>query len=159
MIETLAILPLVPLPYQTEPVPPVPAGWQASFTRLRLPADAPVLVVSVTIIGHTDVMRWEAETGEPSLVVGGYFLGPSKTGQAVFNLGSMQPAAEFLNYLWKGKGSGSPRARAMIRAALVYWRPAAIVAVTRLGSRLERFLAAVAGRPAFRAGQVIAWRR
>jgi hypothetical protein len=27
------------------PVSPVPAGWQATFTRLRLPADAPVLVL------------------------------------------------------------------------------------------------------------------
>ena len=104
-------------------------------------------------------MRWEADTGEPGSMVGGYFLGPSKTGQAVFSLGSMQPAAEFLNRLWSGKGSDRAGTRAMVRSALAYWRPAAIIAITRMGSPLERFLAELAGRPSLRAGQVVAWRR
>jgi hypothetical protein len=158
-IAAAAVLPLIPLPYQTVPVPPVPAGWQASFARLRLPPNAPVLIVPVTIIGHTDVMRWEADTGEPGTMVGGYFQAPSSTGQAVFSLGSMQPAANFLNKLWAGKGRDRSGTRAMVRAALAYWRPDAIIAITGMGSPLERFLAAVAGRPAFRAGQVVAWRR
>ncbi len=158
-VAVLAVLPLIPLPYQATPVPAVPAGWQVSFARLRLPAHAPVLVVPVTIIGHTDVMRWEADTGEPSSMVGGYFLGPSSTGQAVFGLGSLQPAAEFLNHLWAGQGRDQAATRALVRSALSYWRPSAIIAITRLGSPLERFLAGLVGRPAFRAGQVIAWRR
>jgi hypothetical protein len=158
-VAVLAVLPLIPLPYQTDPVPAVPAGWQEAFARLRLPPNAPVLVVPVTIIGHTDVMRWEADTGEPSSMVGGYFQGPSKTGQAVFGLGSVQPAATFLNLLWLGKERVRPGATAMVRSALAYWRPAAIIAITRPGSPLERLLAGLAGRPTFRAGQVIAWRR
>ena len=46
-IAVLAVLPLIPLPYQAGRVPPVPAGWQAAFGRLRLAPDAPVLVVPV----------------------------------------------------------------------------------------------------------------
>jgi len=158
-VAAAAVLPLIPLPYATTPVPPVPAGWQASFARLRLAPDAPVLIVPVTVIGHSDIMRWEADTGEPGSMVGGYFQGPSPTGQAVFSLGSMQPAANFLNRLWAGKGRVRAGSLTMVRAALAYWRPAAIIAITRLGSPLERFLAEVAGPPAFRAGQVVAWRR
>jgi hypothetical protein len=158
-VAMLAVLPLIPLPYQTDPLPAVPAGWQAAFARLRLAPNAPVLVVPVTIIGHTDVMRWEADTGEPGSMVGGYFQGPNKIGQAVFGLGPEQPAATFLNQLWLGRERVRAGATAMVRSALTYWRPAAIIAITRPGSPLERFLAGLAGRPAFRAGQVIAWRR
>src|SRR5579875_524804 len=78
----LVVLPLVPLPYQAAATPPVPAGWQAAFARLHLAASAPVLVVPVPVQANTDAMRWQADTGEPGSLIGGYFIGPNGSGQA-----------------------------------------------------------------------------
>ncbi len=158
-VALLAVLPLIPLPYQASAVPPAPAGWQAAFTRLRLAPDARVLVVPVTLIGHTAVMRWEADTGEPGSMIGGYFLGPSPTGEAVFSIGPTQYAAEYLNHLWSGRAPVGPSSRALVRSALAYWRPAAVVAVTREGSRLGKFLTSLLGPPAFQVrGDLVVWR-
>ncbi len=157
-VALLAVLPLIPLPYQTAPVRAAPAGWQAAFARLRLAPDARVLVVPVPLIGDTAVMRWQADTGEPGSLVGGYFIGPSPTGQAVFSIGPTQYAAEYLNRLWSGRGPAGQSYTAAVRSALAYWRPAAVVAVTRQGSRLGQFLTGVLGPPAFHVGKVLAWR-
>jgi hypothetical protein len=47
----------------------------------------------------------------------------------------------------------------LIRASLAYLRPAAVVAVTRRGSPLGRFLYRLFGRPTYQVGQVLAWLR
>ncbi len=159
-VAVLAMVPLIPLPYQAAPVPPVPAGWQAAFARLRLAPDAPVLVVPVTLLGHTQVMRWQADTGEPGSMIGGYFLGPAPSnGEAIFSfIGPTEPTAEYLNRLWSGKARVRPSSAAQVRSALAYWRPAAVIAVTVAGSRLGQLLIGVLGRPSFRGGGVLAWR-
>jgi len=158
-VVVLALVPLIPLPYQAAAVPPVPAGWQAAFARLRLAPDAPVLVVPLTLIWHTEVMRWQADTGEPGSMIGGYFLGPSPTGEAIFSaIGPPEPAAEYLNQLWSGKARVGHSSAALVRSALAYWRPAAVIAVTAAGSRLGRFLTGVLGPPGFGGGGVLAWR-
>jgi hypothetical protein len=64
-VAVAAVVPLIPLPYQTAPVSAVPAGWQAAFARLRLEPDARVLVVPIPNVGHSMAMRWQADTGEP----------------------------------------------------------------------------------------------
>jgi hypothetical protein len=156
-VAVLAVLPLVPLPYRAAAVPPVPAGWQTAFTRLRLAPDARVLVVPVPLVTQTKPMRWQATTGEPGTLIGGYFLGPSPTGQAVFSLGSTQDAAVDLNELW-ASGRHSQAASAVIRSGLASWRPAAVVAVTRPNSKLAQFLIGLLGRPGFEVGKVLAWR-
>jgi hypothetical protein len=157
-VAVLAVLPLVPLPYHTAPVPPVPAGWQTAFARMRLAPDARVLVVPIPLVTQTKPMRWQATTGEPGTLIGGYFLGPSPTGQAVFGLGSTQDAAVELNELWASNRRGHVPSSAVIRSALASWRPAAVVAVTRPNSRLAQFLTGLLGRPAFDVGKVLAWR-
>jgi hypothetical protein len=158
-IAVLAVLPLIPLPYYAARVPPVPAGWQAALGRLRLAPDAPVLVVPVPMVSNTDAMRWQASTGEPGSLNAGYFSGPSPRGHPVFSLGPRQPLAYYLNHLRAGKGRVTRPSAALIRGALAFWRPAAIVAVTSETSRLGRFLIGLLGRPAFRVGRVVAWRR
>jgi hypothetical protein len=159
VVAVLAIMPLIPLPYQTTPVPPVPAGWQTAFTRLRLAPDARVLVVPVPLaIGtRTDAMRWQADTGEPRSLIGGYILQPGPTGQADFLIGPTQSAAAYLDRLWSGRVRS--RAPALVRSALAYWRPAAVVAVTREGSPLGQLLTGLLGPPTFHVGTVLAWRR
>jgi hypothetical protein len=158
-VAVLAVLPLIPLPYQTAPVPQVPFGWQAVLTSLRLAPDARVLVVPVPVISDTAPMRWQADTGQPGSLIGGYFLGPSKSGQAVFTIGATQPAAEYLNQLSVRRARADASGAALVRSALAYWRPAAVVAVTHESSRLGQFLVGLLGRPTLAAGHVLAWRR
>jgi len=156
-VAVLAVLPLIPLPYQTDPVPAVPAGWQQAFARLRLAPDASVLVVPGHL-EHTEVMRWQADTGEPRSMVGGYFLGPGPNGTATFGMGGPQQyAARYLNQLWAGRTHQTRLA--LVRSALAYWQPAAVVAVTREGSVLGHFLIRLLGPPTFMVGRVLVWRR
>jgi len=161
-VAVLAVLPLVPLPYKVMPVPPVPAGWQAAFTRLRLAPGARVLVIPLPLVTETKPMRWQATTGEPAELIGGYFLGPGPTGQAVFGLGATQDAAVDLNRIALSREHARAIAGssgAAVRAALASWRPAAVVAVTNRSSELTQFLTRLLGRPAFDVGRVLAWRR
>jgi hypothetical protein len=158
-IAVLAVLPLIPLPYQAARVPPVPAGWQAALGRLRLAPDAPVLVVPVPMAANTQAMRWQASTGDPGSMDAGYFSGPGPSGNPVFSLGPPHTVAGYLNYLRSGRGRVPRPAAAQFHDALAYWRPAAILAVTSETSRLGRFLIGLLGRPAFCVGRVVVWRR
>ena len=156
-VAVLAVLPLIPLPYQTDPVPAVPAGWQQAFARLRLAPDASVLVVPGHL-AHSEDMYWQADTGEPGSLVGGYFLGPGPNGEATFGMGGPQQyAARYLNDLWSGRTRQTRLA--LVRSAMAYWRPAAVVAVTREGSVLGHFLIRLLGPPTFVAGRLLVWRR
>ena len=158
-VAVLAVLPLVSLPYPVVPVTATPAGWQAAFTRLRLAPDARVLVVPVALRRHTEVLRWQADTGDPVSMIGGYFIGPNRHGQqAIYIPGPATSAAQYLDALWDGPPPPDPLSPGLIRADIAYWRPAAVVAVTGRGSRLGRYLTGLFGRPAFAVGSVLAWR-
>jgi hypothetical protein len=160
-VAVLALLPLIPLPMQTGPVSPVPVGWQAAFTRLHLPANAPVLVVPVPYSHRTEPLRWQADTGEPRSLIGGWFVGPNQTGQATvefFGRPRVRRELLYLDQLWAGSRDAQPLANWKVRAVLAYLRPAAVVAVTSRGSRLGHYLAGLFGPPAFGVGQVLAWR-
>ena len=123
-VAAAAVVPLIPLPYQTAPVSPVPAGWQAAFTRLRLEPDARVLVVPIPNVGHSMPMRWQADTGEPGSMIGGYYLGPAPgTRQAMFDPMPARSTAHYLDKVWAGIRPLNSAAVASIRAALAVWRP------------------------------------
>lgn len=159
VLAVAAVLPLTPLPLPTVSVPALPAGWQAAFTALRLPRGAPVLTVPVPAAGPlTAPMRWQADSGSPARLIGGYFLGPDRTGHAALDGGSLRPTAMYIDQLWLGERPPSVPTKAQVRGDLDYWRPAAVVAVTRLDSPLGRYLTGLFGPPLIRAGQVIAWR-
>ena len=163
-VAVLALLPLIPLPMQAGPAAPVPVGWQAAFARLG--PDARVLVVPVPYSYVPEAMRWQADTGEPASLMGGWFIGPDEAGLAVTeyygssNAEFVAEAAEYLDSLWT---TGPPKYRSPPRKQtdlmLAYWQPTAVVAVTSPGSRLGRVLSRIFGRPAFRVGQVLVWRR
>ena len=106
-----------------------------------------MLVVPIPILRCTQAMRWQAETGQPRSLIGGYFVGPGKTGQASFSPGPTTLAARYLDGLWAGGSSSGSSVTVQLRADLAYWRPAAIVAVTGRGSALEHVLAGLAARP------------
>jgi hypothetical protein len=159
-VAVLAVVPLIPLPYQTALATPVPVGWQAAFARLRLEPDARVLVVPIPNVGHTEAMRWQADTGEPGSMIGGYYLGPAPgTRQAMFDPMPARSTAHYLDKAWAGVRPLNSAAVASIRAALAVWRPAAVVAVTSASSPTGRVLIKLLGRPGYRGGGVLAWRR
>jgi hypothetical protein len=167
-IAVLAVLPLVPMPYSVTPTSPLPSGWQPTFTDLRLPQNAPVLVLPFPYGHATQAMRWYADTGEPRAMVGGYFLGPSPTGQAQFIFGTRDQQTEVERYLmdvWMGErddpwfGSSLPTlSAAEIRSAVTSLHTAAIVVVAGPRTPIVRLLTQVFGGPTLRIGGVISWR-
>ncbi len=78
-VAALACLPLLPRPLASATAVSLPAGWTRTLTALHLPSGAPVLVVPVPTNILTPAMRWQADTGQPSSIVGGYFIGPGRT--------------------------------------------------------------------------------
>jgi hypothetical protein len=161
-VAVLALLPLLPLPLHAQTVTQVPAGWQAAFARLRLPANAPVLIVPVPYAHRPEPMRWQADTGEPESFNGGWFVGSNQTGQPLVQYYGLPRITAFFLYLdalWAGTPPGPAPSEAKIRADLAYLQPAAVVAVTSRGSPLGRYLTGLFGPPTFGVGEVLAWRR
>jgi len=153
-----AFLPIIPRPLPAAVAPPVPAGWSAAFAALRLPPGARVLVVPVPTATLTAALRWQADTGQPASMAGGYFTGPAWNGLAYVEGNGVAATAQYLDGLWTGQRVPAP-SRAQAEADLHTWRPAAVVAVTGLDSPLGRYLEGWFGPPTVRSGSVLAWRR
>jgi len=179
----LCCLPLLPTPLAADTVTPLPSGWARTFTALHLPPGAPVMIVPVPTNILTAAMRWQAESGQPDSIVGGYFIGPGAGGQAYIGGNGGNPDFWYLDELWASGlsrkspfataalGAGLPVASpnhgpartgkappiAQVRAAIEAWDPAAIVAVTAASSPLAAYLVKVLGPPAVQSGTVLAW--
>ena len=177
----LAVLPIVPKPLPAAAVTSLPPGWSAAFAALRLPASASVLVVPIPMSTFTEPLRWQADTGEPGSLVGGYFIGPAWNGHSYTDGNGTPPAGRYLNAIWTFSQGGLPKALAgglppnadlgspgyvpvkpvtypqmlkQIRA----WRVSAVVAVAKPDSGLGLYLKVLLGPPAVVAGDVLAWR-
>jgi Glycosyltransferase family 87 len=157
-VAVVACLPLLPLPLPAATPMPLPAGWSATFAALHLPQNARVLVVPVPTAMITAPLRWQADTGEPGSIIGGYFIGPAWNGQAYVEGNGVAATAQYLDWLWGGPSASVPSA-SQVRADLDTWRPAAVVAVAPLDSALGRYLQGLFGRPSLEFGSVLAWRR
>ncbi len=177
--SVLAVLPIIPKPLPAADAISLPPGWSATFGALRLPASAPVLVVPIAASTFTEPLRWQADTGQPGALVGGYFMGPEADGQAFIDGSGNPPAATYLNYLWTRSPAGLPASiagevprtspatsrkpaapsRGQMLAQLRAWRVAAVVAVAQPNTVLGRYLTGLLGPPAVVAGDVMAWRR
>jgi hypothetical protein len=162
-LAALAVLPLIPVPMQASTLAPVPAGWRAAFAGLRLAPDARVLVVPVPYASFPETLRWQADTGEPGSIMGGYLVGRNPAGQAsweYYGPTTINLFFVYLDALWLGRSSSRPApSRAQVRADLAYLRPAAVIAVTYRDSPLGHFLTGLFGPPTRRDGHVLAWRR
>lgn len=152
-VALLAVLPLIPVPLQAGPVSRVPADWQAALASLRLPPMARVLAIPVV---PAQTMEWQAQTGLPISIIGGYCIAPSPSGKAERCATVRKSTAAYLSSRRRPRLPAGPSAG--IRADLRYWRPAAIVAVAGRGSWRARFLGRLFGRPAGRVGDVVVWR-
>lgn len=161
VVAMVAVLPLLPRPAAAVTATPVPAGWDTVFARLHLPANESALVVPVPYNHEADAMLWQADTGQPAELNAGWFIGPLPDGRAVvgyYGPSSSQThqAVACLDRLWDGTVPASQCT--MVKAALAYWHPGAVVADTTRDSPLGRFLTELLGRPTIKAGQLLAWR-
>jgi hypothetical protein len=169
-VAVIAVLPLVPRPLPAAQASPVPAGWTAAFTALRLPAGASVLVVPMPLLSFTAPLRWQADTGMPASMYGGYYMGPTWSGPPATDGNGLSSEANYLNQLWALSAGVNVTTVAtlpanalypdeeMMRAQITAWKPAAVVAVTSLHSAFGRYLIRLLGRPAVTAGAVLGWR-
>jgi hypothetical protein len=159
VVAVLALLPLIPLPYQATSVSPVPSGWQAAFASLRLPPGSRVLVVPVPWGAIPAALRWQAVTGEPASIVGGAFISPGLPGRkSRAGRAGQTVTTKYLDALWQGKAHAVAPTSAQLRADLATWKPAGVVAVTSPASPLGQYLTGVFGQPTAQAGRVLAWR-
>jgi hypothetical protein len=166
-----AIAPLVPRPLPAGSDGGVPSGWTAAFAALRLPAQARVLVLPIPVSTFTEPLRWQGDSGEPSAMVGGYFMGPNHSGRAATDGSGLPPAGLYLNELWARSSTGdaagrvSPRSapaiptKTQMGAQFATWDPTAVVAVTTAHSALGRYLTGLLGPPTISVGAVLGWRR
>src|SRR5260221_9579616 len=99
-MAALACLPPLPRPLASATAVSLPAGWTRTFTALHLPSGAPVLVVPVPTNILTPAMRWQADTGQPSSIVGGYFIGPGAGRQAYIRRTCVKPGGWIFDRLW-----------------------------------------------------------
>jgi hypothetical protein len=157
-ITAIALVPVIPVPLQTASIVPPPAGWQAAFSRLRPPEDAPVFIVPAN---SAQTMDWAAASGQPGSLVGGYCLAPKPSGKAAYcdHLGkraNLRVIHQLDNVQAGVPNAKLPSAKAL-RRALRTLKAAYCVVVTSSSSRLGRFLITVLGRPAVEAGSVLGW--
>ena len=91
-----------------------------------------MLIVPYPSLRQAQVLRWQAETGQPRAMIGGYFVGPDATGQAAFPWEVEGPQTAFTAYLSAlSQGLRPPNpSGAEVRAAMAFLRPSAVVAVT-----------------------------
>ena len=180
-VAALAALPVVPRPLPVTATTPLPPGWTTVFGSLKLPASATVLVVPIPQATFTEPLRWQAESGAPGSLVGGYFMGPAWNGHVYIDGDGTPAAGTFLNQLWKATAAGLPAqltaeaaagsapssatlvlakapSEAKMLAQLAAWNPAAVVAVTTRNSNLAQYLTVLLGAPIAASGDVIAWR-
>jgi hypothetical protein len=172
-VALLAILPLVPKPLPATAATPLPAGWTQAFADLGLPASANVLVVPIPSATFTSPLRWQADTGVPRSMVGGYYMGPAWNGQAYIDGDGTPAAGQYLNALWQLSDSAIPAALsaqlpptaaakavtdAQLRTQLQAWKLSAVVAVTTMTSPLGKYLTVLLGRPTAATVDVLAWK-
>jgi hypothetical protein len=147
----------------------VPSGWTQVLTALRLPYGASVLVVPVPSETFTTPMRWEADTGMPSSMVGGYFIGPNWDGEAYAGGRGLDQVPQYLNLLWAAAPPASVDGGGLTTTSQVQqfsqtasWVTSsgmsAVVAVTDLNSPLARYLMTIYGAPTAQSGDVLGWR-
>jgi hypothetical protein len=180
-VAVLAVLPIVPRPLPAAAAISVPPGWSAAFASLHLPASATVLTVPVPMSTFTEPLRWQADTGQPASLVGGYFMGPAANGHAYTDGGGLPQAARYLNILWSESGTGlpasltggvpadaHPESPSYVRieavndkrmlAQIAAWHVTAVVAVAVRHSILGHYLTNLLGPPSVVVGDIMAWR-
>jgi hypothetical protein len=158
-VAVVALLPMLPTPYGVVRVNPLPAGWQATFAALHLPANARVLLAPFPTSAASQMLRFQADTKEPATMIGGMFIAPDQPGRlARGGRSSLTPTTTYINELYAHDAGVQMPSAAQIQADLASMQPNAVVAVTTPGTAVGRFLIHLFGRPTTRIGSVLGWR-
>ncbi len=158
-IAVLALLPVVPAQYHYLGVSQPPAGWRATFAALHVSTSERVLLAPFPWEGTSQVMRWQAVTGEPATMIGGDFIAagvPGHGGRA--GRAGLTATTIYINDLYAGDTKAVAPSAAQIHADLASMKPAAVVADTAPGTPLGRFLIKLFGPPTTRIDSVLGWR-
>jgi hypothetical protein len=158
-IAVLALLPVIPAPYHAHGVSQPPFGWRATFSALHLSASDRVLLAPFPWEGASQVMRWQAVTGEPATMIGGDFIAPGVPGhKGRAGRAGLTPTTIYIDELYAGQPGAVAPSAAQIRADLAAMKPDAVVADTTAGTPLGRFLIRLFGLPTTHNGAVLGWR-
>lgn len=159
-IAVVALLPLVPVPYSPSQVAHVPGGYQGAFAMLHLADNATVLMVPVPDGGQTRPMRWYADHGEPTRMIGGDFIDASAKGrQSRSGRAGETVLTGYIDALWdQSPNPGPAPSQAAIIAQMRAWDPAAIVADAVPSSKIGVFLIKEFGPPTVIDHRFMAWK-
>jgi hypothetical protein len=154
------VVPIIPRPEPGSTVSLPPPGWTTVISRLHLPAGAPVLVLP---LGGANVMQYQAITGEPISITGGYCIAPDPAGQATKcddpPMLSAAEAAVATDSYWIAREPEWPGTTPATTAeALVRWQPAAVVITAANQAGLRNFMIRLFGRPTAAQADVMGWR-
>ena len=163
-----ALLFMAPTPYPPVRTSSLPSGWQATFAALHLPANARVLLAPFPNSATSQTLRWQADSGEPKIMIGGDFIAPDEQGELTgpYYSGSksragrsaLTPTTIYINELFAQIPGVLPPSAAQVHADLMAMQPQALVAVAYPGSALGQFLIQLFGPPATRIDEIMGWR-
>jgi hypothetical protein len=156
-VVILAIVPLVPRPIRTRPVQ-VPAFFTGPAVS-RVPAGSVALAVPIPKRGRTTPMLWHALAGLRFKMVGGYFLGPDRSGRASFGA---WPSTTWTTLDQVGRGGPMPvldaRRCGQIRSEFSRWQVRTVILGHRHPhDRLAPFLTDLLNRPPESVDGVLVW--
>ena len=158
-VAVLALVPVIPAQYHYFGVGHPPTGWRATFAALHLEKSDRVLIAPFPWEGATQVMRWQAVTGEPATMIGGDFIAAGAPGnQNRAGRAGLTPTTTYMDDLYLGETGAAAPSTAQIHADLAAMKPAAVVADTSPGTPLGRFLIRLFGPPTTQIHAVLGWR-
>jgi hypothetical protein len=158
-IAVVALLFVFPAPYRFVPVSQPPPGWSATFAALHVTPSDRVLIAPYPWAGESQVLRWQAVTGQPGIMIGGDFITPDKRGIAArAGRAGLTATGKYINSFYPGQLPVPKPSAAQIAADLAATRPQAVVADASPGTPLAQFLISLFGPPTVHRGSVLGWR-
>lgn len=167
-VAIVALVPLIPAPYEYAHTEPLPAGWTNTFRALDVTAKDRVLIAPYPWGGTAFVLRWQAVSGLPQTMIGGDFIQPNepgRSGRSGRGTYVQDPFAEYLNALWSLQFTHAQMPTlAEVRNDMARIQPNDIVAVSPiktepvLSTALGQYLELLFGPPQTQNGIVAGWK-
>jgi hypothetical protein len=167
-VAIVALVPLIPAPYQYAHTEPLPTGWTKTFRALDVSAKDRVLIAPYPWGGTAQVMRWQAVSGLPQTMIGGDFIAPNEPGRAGRSgRGAylQNDLGQYLNALYSNNFTHAQMPTlADVRADMVKMQANDIVAVSPnrtepvLATPLGQYLELLFGPPTTQHGVVAGWK-
>lgn len=155
----LSLLLLVPRPFETVDVTPVPRYFTTDVQR-DVPDGATVLVVPVATPQNVEAMRWQVAAGMRFAMPGGFHIAPAGEDRRAFFSPDGRPTQDTLTKIHKGEPYAGldDGVRAAAQADLAYWGATHILlGPSPRQAELRAFLTGVTGAEPRDSGGVFVW--